>query len=847
MRRAGRLAVVLLGLATLTAPGLRAQDRETVLLEVVLPPLRSAPLIGARRDDRLLLPLRGVLDLVDIAWQGSAASVTFTRPRDGRRIVLDAASRRYTEGRRQRMLDSSALLVSEDDLLVEVALLESALGARLQFVPDALEVLVLDADSLPPVAAARRRQLHARLLAPEPNAPPVDARRPLARSALDGGTLDYLLTLNDSRPLGESRYLTSLGASVFGGALEGVVGGDFAGRRTDGTGSWLGVWRDRTWVSQLRIGDGLGTGPLGRSLRGFSMTNAPFLRALDYEAIPIRAAGDSAWEVESFVNGRLLRVDTLGRGGDAIPVAARYGANVIDLVARGPGGRVRRESHFVSLAATEFLTAGRTEYAVSAGACRFSRCASAANSDLRVGISRRVTARAGVDLQRDSSSMDLARGYLGLSWLAHPSFTTVALVQPGSELSGVLRWQPTLNRAVQVERTSVARADPFDRGGGAAERVAAAAFWRPARWNEALFVNASWRDEQADLGASERGRLAVGARTRLGQLFPFVQYDRIARPGVASLHRQAAGLSLFTTPSSRPGAWYARLWGFATAEWRNDGARLLDVTLAQSFGNSFRAEASVSAQSGLAPRFGLRMYTDLPRARVISTAQHDAGGYTGTHQVQGAVFVDPRRKVMDVSRGPLLLRGGVGGRVFLDLNGNGTLDPDEQPLAGVAVRVGAASAATDADGWYRVWDVLPFEPVRLEVERFTLESPLWVPAFERIEIEPTPNSVRRVDIPVLSGGIVEGRVLAGPTADSATAVSGMALAILNAAGTTVATATSFSDGGFTALGLAPGDYTLRSLSPEWVMRARVRFSVRPVPEGDRVRDITILVIPQRRD
>jgi hypothetical protein len=853
--RVGAVCACAVVAAAVSAQSLSAQEREPLLVELVIPQLRSGTLFAVRDGDRLLLPVRAVLAVLDIAvtrvsGAGRANSVTaggnatlrFVRPRDKRVVLLDSAARTLTIGRESRPLGAAEFASGDADLLLDRALLEGAVGAQLQFVPAALEVLVLEGDSLPPVAAARRQVMHARLLTVAPDESPIVDRRALERRWLDGGTLDYLLTLNDSRPLSESSYITAFGASVLGGAVEGVVGGDFGGRRADGTGSWLGVWRDRELLSQVRVGDGLGSGPQARTQRGVSVTNAPFLRALDYETLPVRVAGDSAWEVESFVNGRLRRVDTLRAGQHTLPIDARYGANVVDLVARGPGGLVERASHFVSLAATEFLRPGRVEYGVSAGRCRFTACDAAANGDLRVGLRRDLTVRAGLDWQRDNPGSGLARPYAGISWLAHPSFTAIALAQPGSEVSSVLRWQPTLNRSAQVERTSLARNDPFGRSTrGAAERVAMSAFWRPSWWQQSAFVNASWRNERADSGTTERGRLAMSARTRLGQLFPFVQYDRIARPGVESFYRQTGGLSLFTTPSSRSGAWYARMWGYVTTEWSNDGSRALGLTVAQTFNKSFRAEVSLGAQSGRGPLYGLRMYTDLPRARVITTAQNDpVNGYAGTHQVQGAVFVDPERRVLALSRGPLTLRGAVGGRVFLDLNANGAFDAGEQPLAGVSVRVGAASAASDADGWYRVWDVLPFEPVRLEVERLTLESPLWVPAFERITIEPTPNSVRRIDVPVLSGGIVEGRVVfAG--ADSAVGIGGLALSVLDATGRVAATVTTFTDGGFVALGLAPGLYTVQLGESRWVLRTQPSFTIRTVAEGDRVRDVLITV------
>lgn len=854
LRVAPRLALAL----ALTGRGASAQVPEpsgALLLEVVLPPYRSGTIMARAEGTRLLLPVRAVLEVLDMAVRGAAPLYRFTRPLDGAEIVVDGITGALTEGRARRPLPAGMIERVDGDVLLERAEFERALGARLLFVAAALELRVLDADALPPVAAARRRREQARLLAIQSERPPPPQRLALERRWLDGGTLDYLVTLNDRRTADESSYLTTLGATVLGGALEAIYSGNFAGRGGDGSASWLGVWRERRWLAQMRVGDGMGTGALARPLRGLSITNAPFLRSLDYDAIPIRAAGDSAWEVESFVNGRLVRVDTLRRGDDAIPIAARYGANVIDLVARGPGGLERRESRYVALAATEFLRPGRVEYAASAGACRFGGCDAAANADVRIGLDRRLTARAGVDWQRDSlepasapggtegAARDVARPYAGLSWLALPSLTATGFAHAGSELSGVMRWQPTLNRSMQVERTSLSRRDPFGRTGGAAqERLSASAFWRPRWWREATFVSATWRGDHGDIGASERARLSVGARTRLGQIFPYVQRDRVERPGLATRDRSALGLSVYTTPSSRPGAWYLRLWGYLSTEWRNDGSRYVDLTLAHSAGSNFRAEASVAAGTGGGPRFGVRMYTDLPRARLITTAQRDGqGGYVGTHQLQGGVFLDPERGVVDLSRGPLLLRGALGGRVFLDLNANGTMDADEPPLAGVEIRVGAASTASDAEGWYRVWDVLPFEPVQLEVDRLSLESPLWVPAFERIESVPTPNSVRRVDVPVLAGGIVEGRLTRDGMADSVSGVAGVTLEFVRREGGTPVVVTTFSDGAFMALGLAPGAYTVRAGTVGRTLRGAPGFTVRSVADGDRVRDLILIV------
>lgn len=209
--------------------------------------------------------------------------------------------------------------------------------------------------------------------------------------------------------------------------------------------------------------------------------------------------------------------------------------------------------------------------------------------------------------------------------------------------------------------------------------------------------------------------------------------------------------------------------------------------------------------------------------------------------MQGAAYVDAPRRAIGAVRGPLLLRGGVGGRVFLDLDGDGVLGPDEMPLAGVSVRVGAATASTDAGGWYHVWDVLPFEPVRVELDALTLESPLWVPALAGLEVEPTPNSVRRVDLPVLSGGIVEGVVQRRVDADSTVPVPAFALTLSATDGGRRHRVTTFSDGGFVIFGLAPGSYRVEAATAPWVVHTPATIEVRRLPDGDRVRGLRVFV------
>jgi hypothetical protein len=96
---------------------------------------------------------------------------------------------------------------------------------------------------------------------------------------------------------------------------------------------------------------------------------------------------------------------------------------------------------------------------------------------------------------------------------------------------------------------------------------------------------------------------------------------------------------------------------------------------------------------------------------------------------------------------------------LLDGNGNGKRDEGEYVLPDVQVTVGLYGQRTDARGQFRLWPLSAFDPVVAAVDTTSLPSPLWLPAFSGIELNPLPNRFTTLDIPVLPGGLIEGRVM----------------------------------------------------------------------------------------
>ncbi len=96
---------------------------------------------------------------------------------------------------------------------------------------------------------------------------------------------------------------------------------------------------------------------------------------------------------------------------------------------------------------------------------------------------------------------------------------------------------------------------------------------------------------------------------------------------------------------------------------------------------------------------------------------------------------------------PLKALRTVTGRVFMDDNRNGILDPSEKPLAGVKVSLGDKSVVSDQDGWY-LFDDLGQGHSDLVVDTSSLSDGLTAPQKIPIDMPADPKSISDLNIPV---------------------------------------------------------------------------------------------------
>jgi hypothetical protein len=788
-----------------------------VLLELRIADLVSTTVQAYRVRTEALLPLAQFLSLAEARYRLSPDGVLEATIAPGTRRLLVAAGRdTMTLGDRRVRLEPEFRLFKDGELYVGAERLGDLLGTAIVVDWSGLTATVMDAGVLPIGLRVQREAARAALARWKERAP-ADFRLGVERHQWDGLVLDYALFAPGGQPVGAGSYAFALGTDVFGGSL--AVGAQSLGRADAGVArgdaSWTGVWEDRRWLRQVRLGDGFSTGPRARELRGVTLTNSPFLRPALLGTSQYLGRLQPGWSVEAYQDGQLIAVDTADEGGRyGFDLPVRYGENPVDFVAYGPLGDVRQFDRTYRVL-SDLLPAHQFEYGLSGGACRDPRCRASGNLDLRYGLTARVTVQGGADRFWRDSLADLWHPYAQVT--ANPTNTwALELAGVGNALvRGAILFEPSLNLRVSAQAAAydTRPAVPIVTVAGQRSSWALTSFLRPMP-RFGLFYFEGTVDQIRGLGgATTRARLGASVQAGETRLMPYARVERVTGGG-AVVTRPFVGASAFVLPRPHWGPLLGSTFFRTSLESQVSGgaARLTQASLFASrpLWGGVSLETGVVWQRGSrGPLVQVTLNTYLSAVRSFTTMSAAAGAPAAVSQsVQGSVLWDRAGGRVVAAPGPSIARAGIAGRVFLDKNRNGRRDPDEPPVPGVRVIVGSQPVVSDSNGAFRVWDLMPFEPVDVVVDSLSIDSPLLVPAFGTATLVPNPNRFRTLDVPIVAAGVVEGRVwrVIGGTREP---MGALLLVLTDRRTGTPRRFASFSDGTFYLMGVKAGEYDLQ--------------------------------------
>ena len=216
----------------------------------------------------------------------------------------------------------------------------------------------------------------------------------------------------------------------------------------------------------------------------------------------------------------------------------------------------------------------------------------------------------------------------------------------------------------------------------------------------------------------------------------------------------------------------------------------------------------------------------------LSMSYSSSGVFAVGLQLFIAMGREPRQAQWRFDALPKADGGAASVRVFLDDNGNGVMDPGEEPIENVAITVNGSRAPVRTDAAGIAWlDRLPTrQHVDIAVDTQTLEDPYWVPQRKGVRLVPRPGRVAELDFPVILTSEIDGTVyLVEKT--TRRGMGDVVIELLDLDRKVVSAIKSSSDGYYIVPAVAQGRYHLR-VAPEQLKQ----FDL--IDPGERV--ITIL-------
>jgi hypothetical protein len=847
-------AVCTLALATLAPRGLAAQVAldttrlEPVLIELAIGRYGARTVPAYRSGSDALLPVLQLAELSELRarpLEGGAVEMTLE---PGRRVVLLDPTRWEIRAPRGTVsLTPADRIVKADDQYLGTRVLSELLGVGFSVNWNELAVTLLDADSLPIGRRISRERAHALFRSGGLEGGP-DLALGVERTRWDGVVLDYSLLAPSHDLSGSGAYSAGLGLNLLSGALETRVANQGAGQggdlRVDA--SWTGVWRTSRYLTQLRLGDGLATGPRPRSVRGFSISNAPFLRSSLFGTVDFQGALGPGWEIEAFRGGRMIALDSADATGRfSLDLPVEYGENAMDFVAYGPFGEVRRFNRSYRVT-REAIPDRRFEYGLAVGGCRTIECRANANLDLRYGISRRWSVRGGVERFWRDSLPGLSHPYLGVGGTVGNAWSVEVEGVAAAVVRGAVRYEPSQDLRLGTEYHDYAAGTvaPILTAPGRHTQWTTDLLARPIPGRDDIYLETTLERITGATGTTTGGRVGLSLYASRFQVSPALRHLRHASPAGVATGETFASLNAISLPFPELGPVLGQVTSRTSLEVDGSGRlALAGGYLSRALTQRLNLEAGASWSRDVGTVVSFFLSTQLPTVRATTTVTAPLRGDATVSQfVQGSVLYDPARRQVAFASGPSLERAGISGRVFLDTNGDGRWQSGEPTIGGVRVRAGFVTALSDSSGRYRLWDLPAFEPVLVAVDSSTLASPLWVPTYNSVSVETGPNRFRTLDIPVLPAGVIEGRVVR-QTVDSTVPVAGVRLLLRRHGSSQTVELVTFSDGGFYLLGVKPGAYQL-SVDPAVLARLGlsawpVGFTVPPSPDGASVEGLEL--------
>jgi hypothetical protein len=810
-------------------------------------------LIGYLHRGGLLLPLGEVMASLDfpitVNVEEKRAEGWFLK--ENRRFFLDVTRNELVINGRAGNFDPNQVVLDQDDIFVDSALLGKWFPVNFEFNLSSLSVKVTSDETLPFEERMARDEAQGKIRGgrevekfQRQDLPYVLLGWPAIDSSYN---FDYRNGESGGYEIGSSTLISGdflfMNTEVF---TTGTKDDPFNSLRLkmgreDSDAKLLGPLK----VTEFSMGD-ISSPQLpliasGATGVGFEISNFPLLNESEFDRVNLRGELQVGWEVELYRNEILLNVqkqpNAEGRY-EFLDVPLLFGANIIRLVFYGPQGQRREEIQRLSVGAGQ--TSPGKQYFRFSSTFQNEQLFDIAEKDPDVEI---------VVPKGDGKARHTLEYQRGINrWVSLKGNLATLPLPDGRRYFGTLGLQSGIfgaNTRIDLTKNDI--------GGTALEGSILMGVGSLSIFFEhtQLFDFLSEREDNSGDSVLSRSETRLDSSIPSWKFIPRIPWSITGamqvRESGAKLFDISNRLSmlLFGVSASNTTDWSLTRGGEAEPSTTGSGSvqlsgRMKNINLRGDlsygllpdtvFNNAaltadYKINQDFSANIGLNKQLigdGLTSYNVGLNRRftafaIGATASYDnTGAFAFGTSVTYSLGREPRKGSWRHSSDRMASTGMASIRVFLDVNANQVFDEGDEPLKDVKFRPGGENQKTNEDGIILLRGLSSSVPTNIVLDTDSLEDPYWVPLKRGFEVIGRPGRPFKLDFPITPTGEIDGTVYL-VSGDSQKPVGNTQVQLVNEKQEVIQEVKSEYDG-FYLIQLVPqGKYTLR-INPEQLKR-----------------------------
>lgn len=598
---------------------------------------------------------------------------------------------------------------------------------------------------------------------------------------------------------------------------------------------WRWANNQTKMIRQVRIGK-INPGTISSiydPLVGISITNAPTTYRRSFGEYSISDFTEPGWSVELYINNVLVDYQVADASGFySFDVPLVYGSSQIMIKFFGPYGEERVKEQFINVP-FNFLPKGELEYKVSGGIVMDDDFSRFGKFEASYGVNRFITLGGGYEyLSSIETGSEIP--FISASIIPFRNLLFSGEYADGVRSKALVSYRLPSNLMLELDYTRYVPGQKAIRFNYLEERRAT--FASPLRFSFLKgYTRWSFRQSVYEMLTYNTADVTLSAYT--GRVNTnLTTYATWIEGGTPFIYGNlTGGIRLGRGYTIRPQSQF---------DITNKGIIMVKAQLEKRISRSGYISLSAEENFRSAYRsvdFSLRW--DLPFAQTNFSARYAGREVTSTQGARGSFAFGSGKNHVQIDSRSAIARGGISLSPFLDMNHNGIREKDEPLVTGLTVRVNGGRILRNInDTIIRVVELEPYTSYLVELDDVGFEEIAWQLTNKRLKVYIDPNQFKKIDVPVLSMGEVNGWVYIGDQ----TGIRGQGRLVVNFFrndGTFIAKTMTEADGGFTYLGLPPGELyaEIDSLQLSRLSMVadppRINFNIEPLSYGDIVYDV----------